>query len=215
MLLAAVATCVSSCHKDNPSVTSPAIFAYIMTTNAAENSASQDLLIDNGDVVESTVTYAQSSGYLNVVSGPHAGQFVTTTTTTINSTFGLTLQGGQYYSIYYTGGKVASSAVIAQDDLSAPDAGKAKVRFVQLSPAAPAAVDFGMSATNKMAIGITYKSVSPYYQVDANTNFFLYPAGSATASLSIPAAVQAGKIYTIYISGASAATIGYHIIVQN
>src|SRR5476651_1259199 len=147
---------LSSCKKDDTVAanTSTTASAYLMITNAAEGSASQDLLIDNADLSGSTVAYTQSSGYIAVPAGNHTAQFVTTGTTTVNSSTTLSLQAGQYYSVYYSGSSTSSASSSSSDDLSAPSSGKAKVRFVNLSAALTGAVDFGTSATNKLATNL-------------------------------------------------------------
>jgi hypothetical protein len=214
LIILGIAT-LSSCSKNDDDITVNGS-AYVMLTNAAEGSSAQDFYMDNAKLNTSAMAYTQSSGYLTTSAGNHTAQFTNTGTTTANTTLSFSATGGQYYSIYYTGGANASSNyVITQDDLSAPASGKAKVRFIHLSSAAASTVDFGISATNKLATALAYKAASAYYTVDANTTFFLYAAGSTTAALSIPVTIQAGKIYTIYISGSTAATITYHIIAQN
>lgn len=205
----------SSCKKDNNDDTT-GLSAYVMVTNAAEGSSAQDFYMDNAKVNSSAVAYTQSSDYLTANSGDHQARFSNSGSTTANASFSLSLQPGQYYSVYYTGGASASSsAVTTQDDRTPPPSGKAKVRFIHLSSAAASSVDFGLSATNKLVTGLAYKAASAYYTVDANTTFALYAAGSATASLSIPTTIQAGKIYIVYVSGSTTATITYHVVAQN
>lgn len=213
LLLLFLTAVLSSCTKDDDNATG--LSAYVMVTNTVEGSSAQDLKMDNATVSGSTVAYAQSSGYLNAKSGDHQAQFVNSGSTTANASFSLSLQPGQYYSIYYTGSASSGSAVTTQDDLSAPASGKAKVRFIHLSSAAASTVDFGINAGSKLVTGLAYKAASAYYTVDANTTFLLYASGSATASLSIPTTIQAGKIYTIYVSGSTTATISYHVVAQN
>ncbi|QKJ28584.1 DUF4397 domain-containing protein [Mucilaginibacter mali] len=214
LVLFAIAA-LSSCKKDDSNAGISGS-AYVMITNAAEGSSAQDFYLDNAKLNASAVAYTQSSSYLTASSGNRAAQFTNSGSTTANASFSMSLSGGQYYSVYYTGSASSNSYVVAQDDQSAPASGKAKVRFIHLaSAAASTAVDFGISATNKLVTGLAYKAVSAYNTVDANTTFFLYASGSTTATLSIPVTIQAGKIYTIYVSGATTATLSYHIIAQN
>lgn len=206
---------LSSC-KNNDEDVNASVKAHVMITNAAEGSSAQDMYVDDNKVNASAVAYTQSSGYNDVSAGDHQAKFVNSGSTTANASFSLSLQAGQYYSLYYTGGGTGSANyVVAQDDMSAPPSGKAKVRFIHLSSAAAATVDFGLSATNKLVTGLAYRAASAYYTVDANTTFLLYASGSATSSLSIPTTIQAGKIYTIYVSGSTTTDISYHVIAQN
>lgn len=208
---------LSSCKKDD-STGSIDGTAYVMVTNAAEGSVAQDFYLDNAKINSSAVAYGQSTAYINGYPGSHNAYFSNTGTNVANVSFSANFALGGYYSVYYTGGATASSNsyVAVQDDNTAPASGKAKVRFIHLaSAAATTAVDFGISATNKLATGLAYKTASAYYTVDAATTFFLYASGSTTATLNIPVTIQAGKIYTIYVSGSTTATLSYHIVAQN
>ena len=215
ILLAGAIAAFSSCKKNDDD--GMHVSAYLMITNAAEGSAPQDMYVDNAKLSGSTVAYTQSSNYLTTSSGDHQAQFVTSGTSTANASFNLSLQGGHYYSVYYTGGASASSSnyVVAEDDHSTPPSGKARVRFINLSAALNSAVDFGISGGNKLVSGLAYRAASAYYDVDASTSFALYLAGSSSVTLNIPTTIQAGKIYTVYISGATTATATYHIVAQN
>lgn len=216
LLIIITVAALSSCKKDEDNKSANNM-ASIMVTNSAEGSASQDLMLDNATVSGSTVAYAQSSNYLTVKSGDHQAKFVNSGSATANATFNTSFQSGQHYSIYYTGDASSSSSsyLVTQDDLSAPAAGKAKVRFIHLSSAAASTIDLGIAAGNKIVNGLAYKAASAYYTVDANTTFLLYASGSATVALNMATTVQAGKIYTIYVSGSSVATITYHVVAQN
>lgn len=208
---------LSSCKKDDNHKNNNSGTASVMVTNAAEGSSSQDLMLDNAAVSGSTVAYTQSSNYLTVNSGDHQAKFVNSGSATANASFDLSLQANQHYSIYYTGDASTSSSsyVVTQDDLSAPASGKAKVRFVQVSSALSSAIDLGISTSDKLVTGLAYRVASAYYNIDANATFQLYTAGSGTSSLNIATAAQAGKVYTVYISGNTLNTLSYHVVAQN
>lgn len=216
LFVAFVIAALSSCKKDDDHKNNNGT-ASIMVTNAAEGSSSQDLMLDNAAISGSTVAYTQSSNYLSVNSGDHQAKFVNSGTATANAAFNLSLQANQHYSIYFTGDASTSSSsyFVTQDDLSAPSAGKAKVRFVQLSKALGSVIDLGISTSDKLVTGLAYRVASAYYNIDANATFQLYTAGSGTSSLNIATAAQAGKVYTVYISGNTLNTLSYHVVAQN
>jgi len=196
----------SSCHKDdNVSVT-----AYVMAVNSAQASAPQDFYVDNSKVNTSAIAYTQNTEYLSVNSGSRNVQFKTSGSATVNSTSTISFSPGTYNTVYFTDN---GSATATQDDRTPPQSGKARVRFINLSSAITGSVDFGLSAGNKLVTNLANKVASAYYEVDAATSFSLYASGSSTAALSIPTTIQAGHIYTIYISGT--ATLSYHIIMQS
>ena len=199
----------TSCSKDDSSNN---VFAYVKVTNSAEASAPQDFYIDNTKVSGTAMAYGQSSDFISIGSGSHQAAFKNSATSTTDATLSLTLAAGKFYSVFYVDGNSTTSY---QDDRTAPQAGKARVRFINLSSALSSSVDFGASGGAKLASDIAYKAASTYYDVDAATAFSLYASGSSSVLLDIPAGLQAGHIYTIYISGAATATIVAHVVAEN
>lgn len=96
-----------------------------------------------------------------------------------------------------------------------PQAGKARIRFINLSSALATSVDFGATGVAKLVSSLAYKSASVYYDVDPATAFSLYAAGSSTAIISLPPTIEAGHIYTIYVSGATTGTVTSHLVTEN
>jgi hypothetical protein len=205
-----ITVCIASCSKNDSN--SVSLSAYVTAVNSAEASAPQDVYADNNKLNSSAVAYTQATGYVAVKAGNHSVQFKTATTATVNSSSTISTEGNNYYTVFYTDDK---STVTTKDEHSAPSSGKARVRFINLSSAVTSSVDFGLTAGSKIVSGLAYKVASAYYDVDAATTFSLYASGSSSAMLSIPASIQAGHIYTIYISGATQATVTYHVLVQN
>lgn len=207
----ALTTCLSACSKsDNPAPTTAS--AYVMATNSAEASDAQDFYSDNHKVSTSALAYTQSTAYIDVKAGSHQLQFKSSANATVNSSATLNAASGKYYSVFYTDDK---STVTTTDDHTAPQTGKARVRFINLSSALNAAVDFGITGSTKLVTNLAYKTASAYNDINAATKFSLYLAGSSTVKLDIPATIEAGHIYTIYISGATLATVHYNVLVQD
>ncbi|MBS1525104.1 MAG: DUF4397 domain-containing protein [Bacteroidetes bacterium] len=196
---------LSSCKKDG---NNNSLSAYVIATNSAQGSAAQDFYLNNNKAA-SAIAYGSSSDYISASTADKQGSFKNTGTATANTTFNLSLTAGQYYDVFYT---EDNSAVTAQNDRTAPDNGKAKIRFINLSSALQTNVDFGVSGGAKLVSAIAYKGASSYYEVDPTSVFALYLSGSSSALLSIPAIIQAGHIYTIYVSGTSSANIAFHVV---
>jgi len=214
LLLVGLTAAFTSCTKDNGSGNTAT--AHVRIVNAFDGSASQDLYLDNVKLNSSAVAYAQNTDYLSAMAGSHNAKFTNSGSATANVAFSVSLQASNYYTIYYTTNDTTKSAFVTHDNATAaPSTGKAKVRFVQLSSAAASTVDFGIASSTKLATNLAYKVMSDYYEVDANTSFSLYASGSQSVLLSIPTSVQAGKIYTVYVSGATALTLSAHVIAEN
>ena len=205
-----LALVLSSCSKKNDA--NENMSAYVKVTNAAEGSAAQDFYLDDKKLTASAVTYGSSSDFVAASTGNHQGKFEDSGTTTVNTSFSLSLQAGKYYSVFYADGKSYGSF---EDDRTAPQSGKIRVRFINLCSALSTAADFGITTGSKIASNLAYKAASVYYDIDATAALSLYATGSSSALLSIPGTFEAGHIYTIYISGTTTASITGHVIAEN
>lgn len=206
-------TSLSACTDDNEDITAD---AYIRVVNASEGSAAQDFYLNNSKVSANAVAYTQSSSYITTTNGTKTGEFKTTGTATVNASSNINIEAGKYYTVYYTGGTSSSATfTTTTDEMVNTSANKAKVRFVHLSSAAANSIDLAIQGGTKIVNNLAYKGVSAYQEVDAATNFSLFTAGSATAAFNLTGLnIQAGKIYTVYISGSTSLTITYHVLVD-
>src|SRR5207248_2207483 len=107
-----------------------------------------------------------------------------------------------------------NSASSYQADRTTPQSGKARIRFINLSSALSTAVDFGVTTGAKVATNLAYKAASAYYDVDPATAFSLYAIGSASVIISVPTTLQAGHIYTVYVSGTTSTTVTPHVVIE-
>lgn len=125
-------------------------------------------------------------------------------------TVNLTAVANNYYSVYLSGKVQAPEVLITTDDLTRPAAGKAKIRFVHLSPDAPA-VDLAgapSSATGTRPVLVgnrSYNTSSDFISVDAGLGgqfyaFELRAAGQptviATQSRTNEIVPQIGQVST-------------------
>jgi hypothetical protein len=125
-----------------------------------------------------------------------------------------------------TANNKADSLILFYDDLKAPVSGKAKLRFINLSPGAGVlnVVQNGKVLFNQVAYGraansalsgeaLSAWSLGPFETVDAGAFNLEYldaatNAKRGTASLQL----EAGKIYTVFTRGIINATFGTSII---
>jgi hypothetical protein len=195
---------LSSCAKDG-SVDNQN--SFLLVTNAAETSGPQDFFSDSTKLT-SSLAYGSSSAFLPTASGSHLGRFKNSGTTNVNTSFNMVLQGEQSYNVFYVNG---GSYAIFPNDRSAPQSGKARIRFINLSATN---IDLVASGGAVLASDLTFKSASAFTDIDPSTSFTVNAAGSSSSILNIPATFQAGHGYTVYISGATALTITPHIITE-
>lgn len=219
--LAVVAvTLVTGCNNDeSTSPTAPTPQARVMAVHASPDAPAVDLLVD-GTVVGNGLAFPNNTGYLTVNAGTRNVKVNVsgTATTVINAN--VPVSAGGNYSVFATGPVASIGALVVADDLTAPATGKAHVRFIHLSPDAPA-VDVAVTGGPVLFANKSFQEYTAFTPVDAGTyNLEVRPAGSASVVLSLPGiTLQAGKIYTVFakgfLSGSGSQALGAQIIVNN
>ncbi|MDB5025009.1 MAG: hypothetical protein JWP78_2764 [Mucilaginibacter sp.] len=203
-----LAVAMTSCMKDGSNNNLP---AFVQVVNSSEASLPQDFYLDSTRLTTSAVAYGSGSAFLNAAPGNYQARFKNSGTATVNVTFTLALTAGKSYSVFYTEGNSYTSF---QDERSVPQSGKARVRFINLSSALPSNIDFAAAGGAKLVSNLAYKTASTYMDVDPATSFSLYTSGSSSALISIPATLQAGHTYSIYVSGNTRATVTLHVVTE-
>lgn len=223
LAFASLAIVVSSCSDDDDDL--PAQQARVMVIHASPNAPAVDVRV-NGNVAVTNLAFPNNTQYTNVNAGSTnirvsaAG----TTNNVIDATVDLTANTS--YSVFAVNTLNNISASVVTDNLATPAAGKAHVRFLHLSPDAPAvdiavqggAVVFANRAFNDQ---VNNNSVTNFTPLDAGTyNLEVRPAGQTAVVLPLPnVTLQAGKIYTVFAKGLLAGTgnqaLGAQVIVHN
>lgn len=158
----------------------------------------------NDDRVLSGVKYKAISKYLELPAGSYAlavrpAGAAASSDPVIEAT--AEVQAGKAYTVAAVGALADIEAQIFGDDLSAPGAGKAKVRVIHAAPEVPA-VDVAVAGGPTLFEGAEFPSATDYAEVDAGT----YPvqvkaAGGEDVLLEASLAVKAGTIYSVAAVG--------------
>ncbi len=220
----------TGCKKDDDKkeeeVPAPVVetFAKIKVIHASPNAPGVDLLVDNVKVNPTALNYPSSTEYLSVKSGARNIKVNVTGTsdTRINETPNLDVN--KNYSIFAIDSVDKLSPLVLVDDLTSPAAGKAHVRFIHLSPNAPA-VDIAITNSTVLFPNTIFKGDKPFTPLNAGTyNLEVRVAGTVPpatpAVLLLPnITLTAGKIYTVFakgfLGGIGAQALGAEIIVNN
>mgnify|MGYP000356026954 CR=1 FL=1 len=193
--------------------------ANVVVVHASPDAPAVDLLIDNVKINSAGLVYPTNTGYLKVKEGLRNFKInvAGTSTSVINSD--VTLVANKNYSVFAINKVASIGAIITEDNLDAPAAGQAKVRFIHLSPDAPA-VDVTLTDGTKIFPNQEFKTASGFTGLAANTyNLQVRVAGTASVALSVPGVkLESGKIYTIFAKGLLAGigeqALGAQIIVN-
>lgn len=206
---------ITSCKKDHHGSgdgdDNANLTAYIQVTNSAIGSTAQDFYLDNTKINTWEVAYGASTAFLPVKAGDHEARFKNSGSPKVNAALDLSADPGKYYSVFYAD---SCSYSRYQDDRTAPKSGKARVRFINLSSKLSSNVDIAAAGGTKLVSNLAFKAASAYYDLDAATAFSLTLTDKSTALIDIPAGMQPGHIYTIYISGTTSATVTPHIVTE-
>lgn len=133
-----------------------------------------------------------------------------------------------YHSVFAakTASATADTLILFYDDLKAPEAGKAKVRFVNLSPgvgpvtlsgvggaALFSTVAYGRAANSTLSgEALNPFSLGPFLSVDPGVlTLALTRANGTPIGSAKPLTLQAGKIYTLYTSGLPTSSSGVEL----
>ena len=205
---------VSSCSKNN---STPAN-ANVLVTHASPDAPGVDLYVNGTKANSSALTYPNSTSYLSVASGATNVKVNVTGTMTTVINANLTLTPGANYSIFAIDSVSNIQPLVIVDTLNTPAA--ASVRFVHLSPDAPA-VDIVDSASGATLISnVSFKGYTSFLPLPVGTyTLLVQPHGSGVTALSVPGvSVSTGHIYTIFakgfLGGTGAQAIGAQIIVN-
>lgn len=185
--------------------------AYVEVTNASQGASPFDFYVSDVKKNSLPIPYGQTTAYIPVVAGVQStAAFKVNLTGAALASFNLNPYPNAYYSIFYFGSNTASYV----DDLTIV-AGKARVRFINLNLGLTDDLDYGVSGTPTPIVS-SLKQVydSPYVSVAPGATISVYSTGTTTALLTIPTTLEAGHVYTIYLSGTTTADLQSNILVQ-
>ncbi|MFD2147125.1 DUF4397 domain-containing protein [Mucilaginibacter antarcticus] len=205
MAIVLLALSFTSCKKEQIGT------GYIQFTNASELSSPVDFYVSDIKKNSNALAYTQSTGYFALSAKKQPANVKVSLTGTSVFNFDVTPADATYYSVFYIS---EGTAVAYPDAFSAPATGKARVRFINLNMAAAISNDFGISGGAKLVSALEAKLPSDYYDVAPGATFAAYVTGTTTVLLNIPTTIEAGHIYTIYLSGKNDAGLKANVLLQ-
>ncbi len=194
---------VSACKKDSDEDQTPK--AHVMFVNAAMD-VGDSLRAQVNNATVSTIPFSGNSGYINAEPGTAKYGFATTGSGSLYQEQTLTTSANSYYSVF-TGGNLNQKTIVSTtDDLTAPSAGMAKVRFVNMSPANISAKTF--VGSQALDTDVNFGVATSFKQVNAGTYNIVIGELPNTGTLN-NFTLASGKIYTFVFTGASGGTGTY------
>jgi hypothetical protein len=210
--LSAAVLLVSSCVKQKEAPTGD---AHIRFVNAVVGSPSQDVYINSVQVSSGKLPYGALTSYMTYTAGISQIVFVDGITHISQAAEDYGSDIGDYATFYfYSNLQGVLTAGGIKDNMTPPATGKARVRFINLDYNLTNAMIVAVVGGNNLFTSLQFATASTYYEVDPGTKFQASAAGVTTAPV-MDFNLQAGKIYTIWLSGASATEIYGNAILQN
>ena len=207
------------CSDDDDSPTTPVVQnANVKVVHASPDAPGVDLLVDN-NVAGTNLTYPNNTGYLAVEAGTRNIKVNVTGTSTTVIQADLPIVGEKNYSVFAVDAVANLSPIVIEDDLTSPAAGNSHVRFIHLSPDAPA-VDITLTDGTVVFGDYDFKEYSEFTPLPAASyDLQVRLAGTNTIVLELPGiSVMEGNIYTVFAKGFVAGTgnkaLGAEIIVN-
>ena len=221
LALAAFSMAFVGCSADDDNIMSDmtAPQSTVMIVHASPDAPGVDILVDDARAVQG-LEFTSNTGYVPVPAGERNVKVNAsgTSTTVINAD--LTLDQNLTYTVFAIDSLNGISALVLVDNLAAPADGKAHVRFVHLSPNAPA-VDIALVGGPAVFPNVEFGEYIDFTPLDAATyNLEVRLAGTNTVVLPLGSiSLMDGKIYTVYakgfVGGTGSQALGAEIIVNN
>jgi len=192
-----------ACKKDNgdlPSVANARVSLLIASPGANELS----FFVNDKKSTTSPLLYNTVVNYMSVSSGAQELIFKNKEATETLAKTTANLKSNSNYTLIFTDKFPKIAAIFVEDDLSETAKDKAKVRFANLSPDAPA---FDLYINGKLELTFSkknFKEVSNYLNIDPGNNIkFELKENGKTEVLSTLENfnIQSGRIYTLWARG--------------
>lgn len=208
-LLAAVtvSAVLVSCSKDKIDYT-PQPISIMGVIHASPTTEKLDFYVGETKANRDDFAYTNKINYLQIYSGDRDVKITKKGSTATVLTEKLKLVDQMAYSLFIIDTFDKAKFLLVKDSVTVAGAGKAKLRFINLSPDAPA---LNLSIVGKDAPVVTnklFKEYSNFESIDAGdkvTFKIKNNAGVEVATL-VDQKIEQGKIYTIWVKGLKSAT---------
>lgn len=207
LLMFSTAVVFSSCLKDDTG--GPSQISATTAVNAVPGSEGFDIALDNNllndPYLGEEFVYTDVLPYKNAYPGSRLvrvfdPQGTPDTPPLVYET--VNFVAGSFYSLYVVGYDELE-IMVTEDDLSDPGEGNAKIRFIQLSPDAPALdiMDAGGDAT--LASNMEFKDVVDFTTLEAGEayTFNVMENGGTDVVHTFDLTPESNRIYTVWIKG--------------
>lgn len=204
----AAALMLQSCTKSDIVFNTTPLPTAVSFTQASPDQPPVNLYLNGARFASSTFNYGQSAGYLAINSGVYAVAFTSDIDGKILLADSINFKAETNYSLFLANKAAQPEVVLLTDTLNAPAAGNASIRFINLSPDAPA-VDLVEKGGPVLVTNRAYKGYSSFSPLTGNQvyTFEVHRAGTSTVLATLNTVkLQTNTIYTLWFHGLATGT---------
>ncbi|RZL31504.1 MAG: DUF4397 domain-containing protein, partial [Pedobacter sp.] len=197
---------LSSCMKDDVENT-PISISGLSLVQASPTTEKLDVYIDNTRASIDDFVFGTKMDYLRAYSGDRTITVTKKGITTRLTSDVVKLVPDSGYTVFVVDKFDAIDLLTLRDDLASPAAGKAKIRFVNLSPDGGALNLAVNGVATDLVDNKAFKEFSAFLPVDAAESVTFNIKNKATGAVEATISgvkIENGKIYTIYAKGLKA-----------
>jgi hypothetical protein len=198
----------SSCIKDNTSTVVTTSYSLVSFVQATPDLPPVDFYLDNSIVNTTPLSFTNGFNYINAYTNTKAAYVYNHSTSAKLLTDSLHLKANTAYTLFLTNTAANPQFVLLTDTISKPAANSAGIRFINLSPDAPA-VDFAITSGTVISSNQAFKSFTTFNPLPGNESytFVVKQAGTNTILATLPAVnINTGTTYTFWLGGLAAGT---------
>ncbi|GAA4327087.1 hypothetical protein GCM10023149_30300 [Mucilaginibacter gynuensis] len=206
---------ISSCKKNS---IDPSGQFNIKVVNASATAGAQSFTLAGNVLINGGLNYMDASAYINATSGKNMiTEFKNAGTNSVYASGSLYTANGVNFTVYLAGTGSNARVKNFEDDLGTPNNGQVKIKFIHLSDEAPNIVTIKNSNGDNYSSSLVknqetgYKYVSPgvlTIEVDGLTSKNNVGNYNFTG-------LEAGKIYTLYLTDDANGNVVMNKIIHN
>ena len=203
LLFCSLAFVMVSCDDDDTDYyyIEPSDSAFGVIANASPSSGDLYFHSDENQINGTAINYGDAAGFFKFYTGNRLFSVLNTAGDTLAKTQ-VSLNEYDIFSAFAVNTFENIELMIFKEPNEYPTAGRALVRFINLSPDAPA-VKISASSEGELVQGIGFKEASDFVSLNYGTYDITYTDSETGETLFTDTAVElySGRIYTVYTKG--------------
>lgn len=190
-------TAMLSCAKNSE----PTPYAYMSITNVSPTLGTYNVYVDGTKSnTGGAVAFGGFLSYGTLTAGSHTLNFTTESSTVSLLEKTVNLEENGVYSAFLINKDSDMDVLLIADEMSVASTDKAFIRFINLSPDAPA-LDLALLNGETLVSSKVYKASSAFQTIDPKTYSFELKANGEVQTVLADLELTAGRYYTIISKG--------------